>query len=1146
MAMLSLCLTILCAILLAMDVSGARDYGLDVWSPDIIVTNTTDSNSLHKNMLQMTELSEGQFNFLYEIGPTKPKYFTFTETDKLGGLVVQGPATTLPGWVENMAFGVTQRIWTYHYDEERATLNFVAMQDHSVIGFFTYSKDGRLLLHKTLEISDMNLELDPRYVHLYQRIEGCEDSLGRTHVIIATLAAQKDNSDYGRLRFIHILVTWHPFKIGYRSVWQSPEVDTEPWWQAPYMDHVPWPLITIGPSDEIVILHPIMDGLTLYRAFTIGDVTGNWTTHKICETDNPDIGLFLPSSEVFVDERSRIHATWFDIRQSSLVYACMDEAGNKLVEPWAFAMLGQNVFNVAIRTSTAVVDEGETLIAFNIVPYVSYSYWTPPAPYQINGEIRLVVLRNPDPDRRDYSIIKMVRIPTVSECYLHLDDAENVYLFWFDQRTGTTQLYMKYLAHPGISLDIDFHDWANAQTIRPGQTKVIPLRLRNVGSVEIESVISLETNASPDWDLQLTEYRARLEPFGSLPFNLTVYCPPSAMFGESVETWVNATTSDRDYASRVRLLMFVMWDRELAVSCRPTFHLTEPGMTTTYRVVLQNNGDLNETVQVAMVGAGPPGWSLGPGDLTYWMGVRNVRSFDVSVKSPEGAFADEAYTAMVYFTWGDGIQAAPTLVLRTVVRPTFFVTMEANRTRVMLHPGEIALFGLRVGNEGNLPGKAYIEVTTLTDPGEWRVILSKETVVLDPCTSEDLELLLGAPVDAQGGAIMVVRVRAYCPNPFSEVVLDLRAEVEHILSLSTDAQELTLDIAPMSSGSGGLNITNRGNLFEVVAFRLDGLGPEWSWWVRAGGVEARSISVGPGETGAIDVWVHVPAGAKAGRHALRLYLEAEGLTVGHVDLTVRVAQVRELTLASSPLRGVAYPGGHVEIAVTVGNAGNGEELVELSVYAPGLALPQFLSDDERVSAVWLPPRTARTIVLWARVDDYATIGTTEVWTTATSMDDARTVARSSTTFEVVAPTVGVCGVVLDPARPRANDIVTVRVMLLNSGPVEVTDVTITMTGAEPELLASIRPGGEASATFVWVASGYGDVNLEGAVDFEPGNRTVTWSTTVNMGGVEAGSSYIPVLMAAAMAATIAVIVAMIVKIRGTRARAFPTKQVEKG
>lgn len=1104
---------------------GSEEYSLDAWSDDIQITNDTGGDYPWKQWLVPRELADGSLNVLYsnEEPLGEGRYCTLSSVmiDKLGD--PGHGKETYPFYRFRTMIGFSNQIRNvfYDYDEFGNSVKMMYWRG-DFLRLYSYENDTDLLHNWTFSLSEAGYSTNhstiprTRFMGPYY---GCLDDLGSAHIVVRVVTDYPDGTNQSSI--LYLFVNWDPFYVRSKVIVEFPREE-----DSGYNRHGYGSCLVLTEDGRPVIGHERILGDEFYRAISVMDGTGNWSTHILYKEPHPAYGNTAWINGLMVDEDDIVHMVWIDYITQMLMYINATLDGQWVSSPVEVTRIPW-YGDVGVPTGWTQVDveksaEGDLIFAYNKNVYTA-KYTAAYADRLDPAEIDLVVVPGGDFSVPVWDPIPLVTVPTASECQLLVDDDDNLFLFWVDQRTGSPQLYMKYRARPGIAVEIDPNAWLTARFIRPNETKVIPLDLRNVGTLDLDTAVYVESNASWDWDLSLSRYRARLEAFSSVPVKLTIHCPSDARHGEAIEVWVNATTPDRLYTSTLRLLVFVQWARELGVYCEQRYQVVDPGLTATYTVVMQNSGELAERVVVGPTGVGPADWTLGPEEFEVSLEPGGTYTFEVLVTAPVGGLADDIHTTVLEFSWSDGGTAHTSLNLRTVVRPTFFVTMLLNRTIARVDPGEVASFCVTVGNVGNLPGKAYVEVAVLTEPGEWMVLLSAETVVLDAGATRLLELLIGAPEVALGGDIMVVRLRAYCPNPFSEVVADARVEIRKVHSLTWSPGPLSWELDPTDKGGRLFSLANGGNLFETVDFRMDGVEPGWAWWVEEDFVEVDMVRLGPGEERELMLWISVPTDAGAGLHRLRLYVEALGATLGHVDLEVSVRYVGDLDLHVRAVRWMSYPGGHVEMSLEVQNLGNGPDVVNISALAPALHDVRLLVGGVNATSVWVPRGGSREVILWGRVNESASAGEHGFDVMASSTKDPTATAVANGTFEVVLPGLQVVFVELSPSRPGPGDIVTVRVMLLNDGPLEVVNVSVSMEGAEMESIAMIAPDGEAIAVFTWVPLGSGDVTLAGVVSYGPGNHSVSWSQDVPVGGEDTTTNaWWPFILA-----TVAVVVLII-------------------
>jgi hypothetical protein len=270
----------------------------------------------------------------------------------------------------------------------------------------------------------------------------------------------------------------------------------------------------------------------------------------------------------------------------------------------------------------------------------------------------------------------------------------------------------------------------------------------------------------------------------------------------------------------------------------------------------------------------------------------------------------------------------------------------------------------------------------------------------------------------------------------------------------------------------------------------------------------------------------------------------DDVTLGHVEVEVYVLPVRDVTIVAEPLRGQAYPGGHVEVSLELRNRGNGPDLVVLSATGPGLEGARFILEGANTTTVWLPAGGERAVTFWALVAADAPLGEQVLEVTAVSADDPTSKAQVKAPYTVVWPELDVASVDLDPASPRANEVVTVKVHLFNGGPCEVVDVVVTMAGAEAERLASIAPGGEATVVFTWATGEPGRATLRGEVAFGPGDHRQLWSHAFEVAGEATDGPAFSRWWAPAVAVAVAVALVLLALAHWRQARPWGAAAVD--
>ncbi len=1064
------------------------EYDPLYWSKDIQITKDDPSEPRYKRMMSVQESNDGGFIYLYERGDTHdPLDLMSYGSNKLGETSFsKNFSCDMFGFNQN--WYVDQTAWIYRFNEFDDSVSIVHRWSGRTLKFLKLDFDGDVIDEHDFTMSQLfnnvtNLSIE-------NRVEGCWDEYGRSHVVVTASRTIGSDSNL-KFYYIYLRTTWKPYSIYACVFWESPVLDTSSW-NRKFNDLLPY--LAVSPSGHVAIVHTAWKGLEATRTVSILDPMGNWSRVDISDVDDDQMMLYAAFSGIFIDDDNIVHVAWVHRPLSVLIYANLTLSGNITCYPKQIEYLPLYERAHFMRVQMGRTSGGDFLIAYNLESLVMAKQPTWP---RTVPELHIVVVPSTNFSGTIQAPIRLVQGSYIAECRLIID-SESVFVFWFDMRTGRTELFMKYLASPGLTFAIDLEEWANAQYIKPNETKIVHLNLVNVGTVGFLVSMSAESDADIRWSIRLDSYRAELGPHQTIPVNLTISCPSGASHGDSVRIWINATTGYKEYEARLRLVIVVIWERLLDVDCPQRHHLVEPGELVEYRISVKNNGELPERVTVETSAIGPIDWEYNLEVSSFHLESHCSRILSATVRAPLQSRADDVFTLIMFFYWEDGTSAHAGLVLRTVVEPTFFVIMDVNRTSAIIAPGMMAEFNLTVGNIGNTEGTAFIEIEVLTDPRDWTILLSGETVVLKSGQRETLRLSVNSSPLALFGEILVIKVRAYSPSPFSEVIREVRVEIDKVISISWPSGPLEFDIYPSHSGYSLLTLRNDGNLWNNLDLSMEGLPDTWVWWLEDEDIQISSVRIGPDESVILMVWVGVDSDAEAGLYNTRLYIDANSVTLGYVEIRIAVAQVRDITLVHSGHVTTLYQGGFFEAEIIVKNKGNGADLVDLEVTKGDLEELEINVDDLNSSSVWVPSDGTRTITLCGFIPNTALIGLNEIIIKGRARDDSSITSIVHITYQVIEPNLRISTIEIIPSKPQVNEIITVRLHLYNDAPIEIVNLCVIMNGGGEESIASIAPFSESTAVFSWVSMKSGRVTISGNLTFGPGNHSMYWDDNIDI------------------------------------------------
>jgi uncharacterized membrane protein len=542
----------------------------------------------------------------------------------------------------------------------------------------------------------------------------------------------------------------------------------------------------------------------------------------------------------------------------------------------------------------------------------------------------------------------------------------------------------------------------------------------------------------------------------------------------------------------------VKWVREIGVFCAKTFQLVDPGEAITYHLSVLNTGEFQENVTCALTGIGRDEWVVGSHPDSMILKPNECEPLEIALTAPPDANENEIFTVEVEFRWEDGSPAHDRIILRTVVNPTFFVTMALNRTSATARPGDMVSFNVTVGNAGNMGGTAFVEVAILTDPGDWTVLLSEDTVTLWSGERRTIVLLMEVPYNATGGELIVVQLRAFCPEPFSEIVREARIFVKEIHELIVPIGPINVEIAPTDMEKISIHLLNKGNLYETVQFRMDGVERGWTWWFTDDSYQVDMVRLGPDEEKGLDLWLSVPPDTQTGTYDIVVYFDGDDFTFGSVIVKVEISHVSNIELKSISGKSTVYPGGYFEGEFGVVNHGNGPEYVDISTNPDFLLNSRFILDGLNCSSVWVPFHGSRSVRIVAWVAEDVPITGHSFLVCGISRNDPTVRQNLSMRYQVVEPILTVIAVEIFPQKPNVNEVINVHVILQNNGSIELIEIVASLSGGGEERIESIAPEGQATAVFTWVSSDSGEVEISGEIEHGPGNNSMTWSRIIRV------------------------------------------------
>ncbi len=343
-----------------------------------------------------------------------------------------------------------------------------------------------------------------------------------------------------------------------------------------------------------------------------------------------------------------------------------------------------------------------------------------------------------------------------------------------------------------------------------------------------------------------------------------------------------------------------------------------PGQTVTYSVEVTNNGDLDDTYELA-ASPGLDGWTSEVVTANLAIPAGQTEASLVTVSAPEDALAGDTFDVDIdYQASGDGATQSVTLTTTVLQVGGFDLSLVSETTHA--EPAGVAVTTLLVTNEGN--GLDSVSLNVDGAPLGWLVALGETSVTLGAHDSREVILTVTPPLDSRAGesaTITVTASSAFDPQlPLREV--STTVDVDRITRLSTMIEQVDYEVLPGNTAEFNIEVHNLGNSVETVS--VDAMLPQ-GWTVPS---PPSALTLNPGWRDTV-VFQALVANDQAAEEAFVTFeiTNGQGYDVTEVA-TVNVLQVHHASLLLSTERlQIKGQGDGGNVTVTLSNDGNGED-----------------------------------------------------------------------------------------------------------------------------------------------------------------------------------------------------------------------------
>jgi len=591
-------------------------------------------------------------------------------------------------------------------------------------------------------------------------------------------------------------------------------------------------------------------------------------------------------------------------------------------------------------------------------------------------------------------------------------------------------------------------------TIKPGEVRVVPVRLTNPGNGRDVFRVSAYL-MEREWNISLIngteevkEFVIALEPGEYHDFALVLRAPdvgsPEAVAGYTSTSALIA----RSLVGNTMVYRFANTTVEQVYSVVLSVDMNNlrilPGETVNYTLTINNTGNGQDTIYLD-ISSIPAHWDVALTGRSITLNSLETTTRTLTITAPDEqynpGFGDTA-SIVVKVTPHNGTAAgsAENLTVNTTISFIMPVHLQSRVT-----PGEEKVVPFRVMNIENSGRTLYVTVDTVHPfraefpdgsttisialYGHQRTIIN--VTVTPPHVNESL---------AWESAPLYFNLTQ--PREDS-VCTELIVNPVYNFTLTPVKESLSGD--PGASLNFSLLVNNTGNAQDIYRFTVDIPSDDWSAEfydvikVSEGGKTNYLLGLEPGASAIIHLNVTIPENERAGSHAMGVFASSDHGKYGQTQVKAEVNAVYGVALTLQNTRFNAVDGETLRINLEVKNTGNAQDNITMSLSG----VPQDWSGFYSTSFFTLPAGTSKPLTLTLNIPLGTTTGDRMLNLTATSQGGAADYREIKVSVSLQPlPDLTVSSILVSPDSPVDGEFVQITATITNVGNRDASNVVV--------------------------------------------------------------------------------------------------------
>ncbi|HEX9709964.1 MAG TPA: CARDB domain-containing protein [Candidatus Thermoplasmatota archaeon] len=666
--------------------------------------------------------------------------------------------------------------------------------------------------------------------------------------------------------------------------------------------------------------------------------------------------------------------------------------------------------------------------------------------------------------------------------WIAADPWDNLHVVWSDARGGDMEVRYKRSFQCGATLSADPYDIAAMFFVLPGETKELPMALKNTGYWPANLSLTLDVDGGPalsNWSVSLNQTRFNgASPGEPASVRLRMSSPANAREGESISIAITAYTNCSLAGESVfSFPSYVRFPRAIGLTFDQEEMAARAGDIVEFKGRVENLENITEddvTIQQVIGATSDDVWvSMNTSTVT----VQPYGSASISAHFyvPEDAVPGSALRAVVTAFSSVDTTVRSNANLTVLVDRTVSIALDARPDLQTAPAGADVNFTLWVRNTGNSQVPAQITMGVAEDA--LGSVLSVGEVWVAGASNGTIGIVAHVPPSASDGERLALTVIAAAPG------FDARATATMWVVVDAN-RRVGIDVQPTAPTAPGLNTTvevtvsNSGSAPEEMDVEVIEAPPGWT----AQPGDPSNITVAAGETTTTTVVVKAPTNQPPGESNITVCFCKEGEPPLELVIAIAHAGIARMDLEVVGALGSTIPGGNATFDLLLHSTGNLDTTARISCTGlpPGSSWVLTLTEALGVAAagsawdetVVLPAGSTARLRMVVHTTDETPGAHYPLEVSATNESGASDLVLLD--LEVYDADLRLTTILLDPTNPRSRDLVTVAVRIINDDRSNKSNVTVDLqdNGVTVATAATglLRRGGDHVVLFSWTAT----------------------------------------------------------------------------